>query len=55
MAGFFFNNTMNINISHTSIKLNCGLYLCITFENKTDLHSIVKKLAKKLKELISIY
>ena len=47
-----------MNTGHIPFKLNCGYYLHISFKDDANSCSkpcLVKELAKKLRDLISIY
>lgn len=58
MLEFAYNNAKNVSTSYISFKLNYGLYLYIFFKKNINLYlrfCLVNKLAKKLKNLISIY
>ena len=36
MAEFAYNNAKNVSTDHTPFELNCGYYLCVSFEEDTD-------------------
>ena len=55
LAKFAYNNAKNANTSHTFFKLNCGYYLCVSYEEDLDLYSksrTAEKLFSKLQELM---
>lgn len=57
MAKFIYNNPNYVNTSHIVSELNCKYYLCVFFENKTNLCSkscLAKELAKELRDLMLI-
>ena len=51
MAEFVYNNSKNASIGHMSFELNYGYYLCVSFEENTDLCSWLKLLDELLAEL----
>ena len=58
MTEFAYNNTKIANIDHTSFELNCGYHSYISFEDNANPYSrfcSIKKLAKKVRDVISIY
>ena len=58
MAKFAYNNAKNASTGHTLFKLNYSYYLCVFFEEDTNLCSklkTAKELSSKLKKLITIY
>ena len=57
MAKFAYNNTKNANTSHTLFELNCGYYLCVSFEENINPCSRLKtadKLSTELKKLMTV-
>ena len=57
MAKFVYNNTKNASTGHTPFKLNCGLYLQVSFKDNINpcfRSYFANKLAKELRKLIDI-
>ena len=58
MPDFVCNNTKNASTNHIYFKLNFGYHSYISFKDDANPYSrsrLVKKLAKKLRELVSIF
>ena len=58
MAEFAYNNAKNSSIDHTPFELNCGYYLCVSFEEDTDPRFQSKsadKLSAELRDLMTVY
>ena len=57
MTEFAYNNAKNANTGHTLFELNCGYYLCVSYEEDVDPHSKSKsadELSAEVKELITV-
>ena len=54
MAEFAYNNAKNASTGHTLLKLNCGYYPCVFFEEHTNLCSQSKTADKLLVELLKL-
>ena len=58
MAKFAYNNGKNASIGHTPFELNCGYYLCVSFEKDTNSRlqlKIANKLLTKLQKLMTVF